>query len=350
MSSSKQPLVTVAIPTFNRASLLREALESVLDQSLRDIEVIVSDNASTDDTESVVQSFGDSRIRYERLPRNVGSTENQSRCLRLGTAPYVAMMTDDDRMMPESLERRVALLERNQSVDLVHSAFELVFVSTDGVVLRKHILHVGGRTDSIESGQTVVRRLLTGDYWINPSVAIMRRPVVGDARFDPSDGIVYDLGICLRLARRSRQVAYIADSLQSAGVLAGGGATKDGVYEFDSGVFYETFGAVRQAQRVKERFLSEFEDDFSDRDEIRSASRRWARKEILRRLRLRGSPNDPPGVALRLFRDAARAEPRILLTRGGVRYLIKGVAGRRGRNAIRALTDMVPGSRPGRPR
>jgi hypothetical protein len=134
------------------------------------------------------------------------------------------------------------------------------------------------------------------------------------------------------------------------GVPAEGNATKDGVYDFDSGEFYETFEAVRQAQRVKEQFLAQFGHDFSEREEIRSASRRWARREMLNRLKLRRSASDSPGAALRLFRDAARAEPGIVLTRGGSLFLIKGVAGRRGRTAVRGLMNRVPRFRPGRSR
>jgi glycosyltransferase involved in cell wall biosynthesis len=350
VSSSKAPLVTVAIPTYNRASLLREAIQSVLGQSLTDIEVFVSDNASTDNTPAVMQSFRDSRIRYERLPRNVGLYENMSRCLRLGTAQYVTLLTDDDRMLGGNLERKVALLEQYPKVDLVHSAFELVFGSSDGLVLQKEVLYVGGPTDAIESGATVVRRLLTEDYWINPAVAVMRRSAIGDERFDPTDGIVYDLGISLRMARQCRDVAYIAEPLMAAGVLVEGNATKDGVYDFDSDTFYGTFEAVRQAQRVKERFLARFEHDFFDRDELRSASRRWARQQILRRLKRRRSSSHSARVAIRVFHDAARAEPGILLTRSGARFLIAGLAGRRGRAAIRALRDAAPRFRTGRSR
>jgi glycosyltransferase involved in cell wall biosynthesis len=339
MISSKPSLVTVAIPTYNRASLLGGAIQSVLDQGLKDIEVFVSDNGSTDNTQTVVESFRDPRIRYERLDCNVGILRNMSRCLRLGTAPYVTLLTDDDRMKEGSLARRVALLEQYPKVDLVHSAFELVFVSSDNLVLKKEVLYVGGRTDAIESGATVVRRLLTEDYWINPAVAVMRRSAIGDERMDPTDGSVYDLGICLRVARRCQEVAYIADPLAAAGVLVKGNATKDGVYDFDSGAFYGTFEAVRQAQRVKERFLAQHGHEFSDIEEIRSASRRWARKQILRRLKLRTSPSRSPGTAMALLRDAAQAEPGVLLTRRGARFLITGLAGRRGRVAVRALLN-----------
>ncbi len=68
----QQPAVTVCIPTYNRRELLSRSLQSVLDQSLEDAEIIISDNASTDDTEEYVRSIGDPRVRYSRLPSNIG--------------------------------------------------------------------------------------------------------------------------------------------------------------------------------------------------------------------------------------------------------------------------------------
>jgi glycosyltransferase involved in cell wall biosynthesis len=111
------PRVTVSIPTYNRSGMLWEALGSVLSQSLGDIEVIVSDNASTDDTRAVVIGFGDPRIRYIRHEEQIARHENFSLCLRVGMAPYVTMLCDmapyvtmlydDDLMLPANLERKI---------------------------------------------------------------------------------------------------------------------------------------------------------------------------------------------------------------------------------------------------
>src|SRR5689334_19803991 len=72
----KSPAVTVAIPTFDRPALLREALESVLRQDLKEFEVLVVDDASPCDVAAVVESFGDPRLRLIRQPRNVGMLRN----------------------------------------------------------------------------------------------------------------------------------------------------------------------------------------------------------------------------------------------------------------------------------
>jgi glycosyltransferase involved in cell wall biosynthesis len=334
-ASNVEPRITVAIPTRNRAALLENALRSVLAQSLKDVEIFVSDNASTDATSHVVESFRDPRIHYAPLDRDVGMFENLSRCLSLGTAPYIALLTDDDRMFPGSLERRAAILDGNEAVDLVHSSFELVFTGPEGHTLQEDVLYVGGRSDGIEPGRTIVRRLLAdGSYWINPATTLIRRSVIGDESFDPADGIVSDLGISLRFARRCRAVAYVAEPLSAVGVLADGDATRGGVYEFEAGAFFGTFEAVAEARRVKERFLRSFAADFPDLGELRTASRRSSRDEVLRRLTARSRRDHPPQSRLRLLSEAARAEPSILLTRTGARFLLGAIAGRAAAHAL----------------
>lgn len=69
--TTRQPVVSICIPTYNRVSLLKQAIDSVLGQRFEDYELIVSDNASTDDTTSLVNSYSDKRLRYSRNRRNV---------------------------------------------------------------------------------------------------------------------------------------------------------------------------------------------------------------------------------------------------------------------------------------
>ena len=83
------PIVSVCIPTYNRAPLLAQAIQSVLGQTLQDFELLISDNASTDDTEAVVRSFDDPRIRYVRNEINLGGRANYDRCLQLASGSRV---------------------------------------------------------------------------------------------------------------------------------------------------------------------------------------------------------------------------------------------------------------------
>jgi glycosyltransferase involved in cell wall biosynthesis len=97
MTYSATPLVSIGIPTYNRASsYLKQALQSAVHQTYKNIEIIVSDNCSSDDTESVVRAFNDPRIRYYRQPNNIGALNNRNFCLQQSQGKYFLFLCDDD--------------------------------------------------------------------------------------------------------------------------------------------------------------------------------------------------------------------------------------------------------------
>ena len=112
------PLVTVAIPTHNRAELLREAVVSVLKQSLKEFSVLIADNCSSGDTEAVVKSFGDRRIRYCKHKTNIGMPANWWFALTTPDTRYVALLNDDDLWESNHLERALAALEEYPTADM----------------------------------------------------------------------------------------------------------------------------------------------------------------------------------------------------------------------------------------
>lgn len=113
------PLVSIVIPVYNRPALVREAIDSALAE--RDVEVIVVDDCSTDDTRDVVASFDDPRVSYVANETRQGLVGNWNRCLALARAPYVTVFHQDDVMHPENLARKAAFLDAHPSVGMVHS-------------------------------------------------------------------------------------------------------------------------------------------------------------------------------------------------------------------------------------
>lgn len=113
--------VSVCIPTYNRYEYLREAIRSILEQTYTDYELIVSDDASTDSTRELVDSFRQDRVRYHHNARNLGPVANWNRCIELARGKYITFLADDDLMLSENLERKVHVLEEYPSVGLVHS-------------------------------------------------------------------------------------------------------------------------------------------------------------------------------------------------------------------------------------
>lgn len=99
------PLVTIAIPTYNRADgYLRGCIASALDQTYQNIEIVVSDNCSTDDTSGLVGSFTDERLRYIKHPENIGATNNFNFCLQEARGRYFLLLHDDDLIDNDIIE------------------------------------------------------------------------------------------------------------------------------------------------------------------------------------------------------------------------------------------------------
>src|SRR3972149_3665070 len=105
------PKVSVCIPSYNHARYIGASIESVLAQSFEDWELVIVDNFSTDDTQAVVKSFRDPRIRSYASDRNVGLVRNWNRCVSLARGEYVGILPADDIYLPRMLERSVGRLD-----------------------------------------------------------------------------------------------------------------------------------------------------------------------------------------------------------------------------------------------
>ncbi|MBP7694590.1 MAG: glycosyltransferase family 2 protein [Anaerolineales bacterium] len=118
-----RPVVTVGIPTFNRAALLKDAISSVLTQTWQDFEIVVSDDCSTDQTAAVVRGFGDPRLRYHRTATNLRPPRNWNECARLAAGEFLAILPDDDFYLPTQLETLVTALQQNPAIGFAQSGY-----------------------------------------------------------------------------------------------------------------------------------------------------------------------------------------------------------------------------------
>jgi glycosyltransferase involved in cell wall biosynthesis len=125
---SAPPRVSIALPVFNGERYLAQAIGSILDQTYRDFELIVSDNASTDRTEEICRSFEaqDRRIRYIRQPRNIGASPNFNVCYALASGEYFKWAAHDDYVEPEYLAECVEALDADSEAVLCQSLIRLI--------------------------------------------------------------------------------------------------------------------------------------------------------------------------------------------------------------------------------
>lgn len=134
----KHPQVSIGMPVYNGERYITEVLNSILGQTFGDFEVIISDNASTDQTEEICRSFAqlDSRIQYFRNSSNLGAAANFNRTFALSRGEYFKWAAHDDILAPEFLERCVAVLDQNSSVVLCYS--REIWIDEFGNHISKH--------------------------------------------------------------------------------------------------------------------------------------------------------------------------------------------------------------------
>lgn len=112
MNDSRKPLITTLIPTYRRPQLLGRAIRSVLNQSYREHEVRVYDNASGDETKSVVDALEDTRVRYFCRESNIGAMANFAEAVREVVTPYFHLLSDDDLIFPDFFQVAMEELSR----------------------------------------------------------------------------------------------------------------------------------------------------------------------------------------------------------------------------------------------
>ena len=108
------PKVSVIIPTYNRAEFLRSAIESALNQTFTDLEIIVSDDKSTDHTREVVKSFNDRRIKYILNEGNKGPSATRNTAILASGGEFIAFLDDDDEWLQDKLQKQVEILDKSQ--------------------------------------------------------------------------------------------------------------------------------------------------------------------------------------------------------------------------------------------
>jgi glycosyltransferase involved in cell wall biosynthesis len=113
------PFITIAIPTFNRSSWLKACILSALNQSYKHFEVVVSDNASTDNTEELLKTISDPRLRVIRQTKNIGAIPNWNACLSEARGDFIVFVSDDDNIAPWFLERCISLINREPKIPIV---------------------------------------------------------------------------------------------------------------------------------------------------------------------------------------------------------------------------------------
>lgn len=191
------PLVSICIPTYNGSQLLREAIASALNQTYPFIEIVISDDNSTDNTSNTVEAFQDKRIRYTRNEKNIGLAENFRKSLMLSGGKYICFLGQDDILEPTFIEWAVSRLEEQP-----RAAFAFCGVGYFGTRTGRRTLQLPLLLDGPDF---IDISLSTASNLVYLCGSLARRDLIKVE--DMEDYIFFDWTLWLRLASRG-QVIY----------------------------------------------------------------------------------------------------------------------------------------------
>jgi glycosyltransferase involved in cell wall biosynthesis len=272
------PRVTVAIPTFNRAHLLRTTIGTVLAQTYTGFDLLVCDNASTDHTADIIAELNDARIRYIKRSENIGLFANYNDIIERAANEFILLLADDDLLEPGFLEETIRAMDDDPDVGVVHTGFYVV--GPTGDVLSAGNWTCGLTANAVEPAALFLRESMRWSCRICPSTALIRTAAIpkGGMRLDDMPAI--DFGLWLRLAGAGWTFAFLAKPLGSYRVHPDShSALRYGVLNAEA---YEPgFDTANRLYALKCRFLSETASLLADSVALRRLARWGLRRETI---------------------------------------------------------------------
>ncbi len=161
MDNYKDPVITVLMPVYNCELYINEAVDSILNQTFADFELLIIDDASTDKTASIIKAYNDSRIKFIEKPSNTGLTNSLNQGLKLANGKYIARMDGDDVSFSQRFEKQVAFLDANP--DVVLCGTNIKVIGTEKIIALP------------EKNEKIKLTLLKGNCLAHPSVMIRKQ-------------------------------------------------------------------------------------------------------------------------------------------------------------------------------
>ncbi len=192
-----QPLVSVCIPAYNNAGYIKDTIESILGQTYQNIELIIVDDNSKDDTLKIVQSIEDKRVKVYHNDENLGMVGNWNKCLSLATGDYIKLICADDMVDQNAIEIEAKAMMENPTANLVESDTRLVDINgkKTGAFHRYH-------KSGLVNGKKVAKAsLIFQNFFGAPVNNLIRRTALENVGyFDTSFTYILDFDMWVRLA------------------------------------------------------------------------------------------------------------------------------------------------------
>ncbi|MBE3088762.1 MAG: glycosyltransferase family 2 protein [Actinobacteria bacterium] len=204
LSSQKNPLVSICIPTYNNARFLRESLDSIVNQTYSNKEIIVSDNASTDETEKIVKEYVEKyKVKYYKNEKNIGAEANFTRCIELATGVFIAIYHSDDIYKPDIIDKEAEFLQKYSHVGAVFALD--VQINENGKIIGETNLPKELKTKNIYNFIEIYKSLLkNGNCFLRTPTCMARKFIYNNVGlFNGKEfGTSADLEMWLRISTK----------------------------------------------------------------------------------------------------------------------------------------------------
>ncbi|MGA2670015.1 MAG: glycosyltransferase [Dehalococcoidia bacterium] len=221
-----QPLVSICIPTYNAEKTIMHTIGSILNQTYHNLEILVVDNASTDNTLSLLRQVNDPRVVIHRNERNIGAEANFSKCVQLATGEYIAIFHADDLYLPNMVEKQVQAFQDNPAVGSVFTMASRI--NDRDEIIGESILPAELRGKRVHHFPEIFFGILeNGNFLVTPSCMVRGKLYKDLAPFDGDRfGTSADLDMWLRILKKG-PIAVLDEKLMSYRV-----STTHGSYQF----------------------------------------------------------------------------------------------------------------------
>lgn len=199
--------VSVIIPTYNRAELLKRSVKSVQEQTYKKWEIIVVDDGSTDNTEDIIKKLNDVRVKYIKNEKNMGAAASRNRGAEFAKYDYIAFQDSDDVWRIDKLEKQMAYMHQSTDYDMVYCSFLKHYSNGGSLVVPNN--QIGEREGDMYA------TLLVNNVIGTPTVLIRRNVFLECGGFDTELKAIEDWDLAVRVARNS-QIGFISEILVDA--------------------------------------------------------------------------------------------------------------------------------------
>lgn len=204
--ASPEPLISVIIPTYNREYIIKNAIKSVLEQTYTNIELLIIDDASTDNTETIVKSFKDNRIKYIKLIDNTKGKKTRNVGIKMSKGDYIAFLDSDDEWIPNKIEKQLKAITHEKLKNKEIMCFTGLLINNKGKYKKQINKYYQNEMNIIDYILVERNEVQTSSYMVSSSIA-------KKTLFNESLKKHQDWDFCIRLRKNNVTFVNIPECL-----------------------------------------------------------------------------------------------------------------------------------------